>query len=123
MREGEMRAGEGVEQEDVRWVRDGTLPSIWMDGRVHPGWVEPLFALLGWRVGGLDWSRGWNIPRRCGFTPSLQNWRTELTQFSPSGAPCPPSSPRAADSRRWLQRADLRPGGRPPPPRARGEHG
>ena len=75
-----------------------------MDGRVHPGWVEPLFSLLGWRVGGLEWSRGWNIPRRCGFTPSLRNWRTERTQFSPSRAPCPPSSPRGPS----LSRAQAR---------------
>ena len=75
------------------------LLCVWLGEGVQPEWVEPLFAVFGWRQQGTEQTQEGNIRWRCGFAPSHEIWRTSplryaLTMAALSRHSAPPSLSR-----------------------------
>ena len=57
-------------------------PCVWLNGRVQPGWVEPLFLMFGWRLEGVESDPEGNIRLRSGSDSSAKIQRTSPTPVS-----------------------------------------
>ena len=73
--------------------------------RDQPGWSGPVPAVVWIEEQRVGLAPKGNIPSRCGFTPSSENWRTEPTRSRPClfrpfrQHPPPPAAPPATSSR------------------------